>query len=129
MPNLTCSAAFRRVLAVAMTLGLFLSLIGTAVPRNSMALAAAEAMRPAESSAHVPHHGHVHEDDVDGQQSLGHTHGHNPADHSHETPNTMQAAGTFAPAIGGGWHPRLSLFIDLETASWLERPPRLSRFS
>ncbi|MEQ9069309.1 MAG: hypothetical protein RLO18_21425 [Gimesia chilikensis] len=49
---------------------------------------AAEQARHAELASAIDH-GHSHDDGELEEQRTGHDHGHNPADHSHETPHLI----------------------------------------
>ncbi|MFG1375116.1 hypothetical protein V5F32_23320 [Xanthobacter oligotrophicus] len=125
MPNWTRSTAFRFVVAFAMTLGMLLSPVGRSASHDPAALAAAEAARHAELAAEVEDHGHVHDDGAEDEQSPGHSHGHNPADHSHETPNILAVALAPAVPVSRGWHPCPPVFAHIQASFRHERPPRL----
>lgn len=118
------SAAFRIAIAAVMTLGMLLSAMGGAISHNPAALAANQAARHAELAVQLADHGHVHDDGMDDEQSPGHLHGHNPADHSHETPNTLADLKAPAPPIGRAWHPHPPVFVDPDATFPFERPPR-----
>ncbi|MDH1271573.1 hypothetical protein N5C81_28695 [Rhizobium pusense] len=124
MPDWVKSAAFRLVIAIAMMFGMLLSPIGTSASHNPAALAEAEAARHVELKAQLAEHGHVHDDGLEDEQSPGHSHGHNPADHSHETPNILSPVKAPAPPVGRTWHFHPPVVADLGTVFRLERPPR-----
>ncbi|MFG1283180.1 hypothetical protein [Xanthobacter autotrophicus] len=124
MPNWTFSTAFRLVVALAMTIGLLLSPAGRSASHDPTALAVAEASRHAELAARIADHGHVHDDGQEDEQSPGHAHGHNPADHSHETPNTLSVVNAPVAPMGRAWHPYPPVFAGLETSFRHERPPK-----
>jgi uncharacterized protein involved in copper resistance len=124
MPNWAYSAAFRFVIAVAMTIGMLLSPMGSSASHNPVALASAEAARHAELAAQIEAHDHSHDDGEVDEQSPGHSHGHNPADHTHETASMLSGIAQPAPSIGRSWLAYPPSFADLETRFRLERPPR-----
>lgn len=124
MPNRAYSAVFRLVIAVAMTIGMLLSPMGSSTSHNPVALAAAEAARHAELAAQIEAHGHSHDDGEADEQSPGHSHGHNPADHTHETASTLPDFAPPVPPIGRRWLAHPPSVADLETRFRLERPPR-----
>lgn len=124
MPNWVHSIAFRLVIAVAVTVGMLLSPVGTSASHSPAALAEAEASRHAELTTQLADHGHVHDDGAEDEQNPGHSHGHNPADHSHETPNTLSLLKAPAPPVGRTWHFSPPDAVDLDTTFRLERPPR-----
>lgn len=91
---------------------------------SPMAVAAAQATRYAQVTTQIEEHGHAHDDgDVD-EQSPGHRHGHNPADHSHETPSLPASLAVIFHACVQSWQALSPALPVLETAFRLERPPR-----
>ncbi|WP_095081633.1 hypothetical protein [Mesorhizobium sophorae] len=124
MPNWVHSAAFRLVVAFAMTLGMLLSPAGSSVSHDPIALVAAEAARHAKLAGQIETHGHVHDDGATEDQGPGHSHGHNPADHSHETANTLLDFAPAVPATGRNWVICPPSFPEPEASSRLDRPPR-----
>lgn len=124
MPIWVYSASFRLVVAFAMALGVLLSPMGSSASHNPTALAAAEAARHAELAAQIEKHGHSHDDGEADEQTFGHTHGHNPADHTHETASTLPGFAQPSPPIGRSWLVYPPSFDDLEIRFRLERPPR-----
>ncbi|MDP2120342.1 MAG: hypothetical protein Q8K28_10600 [Hoeflea sp.] len=86
MMNSAPSRAFRIFLAITLTLGLFVSAVGISMSHSAVNAEAAEQMRQAELAS-ADDHGHSHDDGELEEQRAGHSHGHNPADHSHETPH------------------------------------------
>lgn len=118
------SAAFRIVVAFTMALGMLFAPVGSSASHNPIALAAAEEARHAELVAQLDAHDHAHDDGVADEQSPGHSHGHNPADHTHET---ASAAPNFAQPvfpIGRSWQAHPPSLADIEAGFRLERPPR-----
>ncbi|VVT12251.1 hypothetical protein [Hoeflea sp. EC-HK425] len=78
---------FRFSLAFALTLGMVISAVGASISHLPTDLKAAEQVRHAELAPTTDEHGHSHDDGEFDEQRIGHTHDHNPADHSHETPH------------------------------------------
>ena len=124
MPNWVHSTVFRLVIAIAMTLGMLLSPIGSSASHNPIALAAAEAARHAELVAQIENLGHSHDDGENDEQNSGHSHGHNLADHSHETASTLPFSALIFPPFSRRGFPYPPSFADMETGFRLERPPR-----
>lgn len=124
MPQRVQSVAFRIVISFAMAFGFPLSPLGSSASHNPIALAAADVVRHAALDAPADTHDHTHDEGVVDEQSQGHSHGHNPADHTHET---ASAALDFAQPvfpIGRIWHAHPPSFANLESGSRLERPPK-----
>lgn len=124
MPKWVRSSTFRIVIVFTMALGMLLSPIGGLASHNPIPLAAAEAARHAELAALVDAHGHAHDDGVADEQMPGHAHGHNPADHTHETANANIHFAQSVFPIGRMWHAHPLSFADFESDYRLERPPR-----
>jgi len=112
------------VIALAMALGMTLSAVHVSAGHNAHAIAQAEAIRHAELAAEIAAHGHAHDDGEADERLPGHVHGHNTADHVHETANivALTPLGTprFARTAIRHEHQRSA---SGEPAG-LERPPR-----
>jgi hypothetical protein len=80
-------AGFSLVIALAMALGMTLSAAHVSAGHNAYAIAQAEVVRHAELAASISEHGHAHEEGEPDERLPGHVHGHNTADHVHETAN------------------------------------------
>ncbi|MDO8423302.1 MAG: hypothetical protein Q7S99_14190 [Parvibaculum sp.] len=126
MSNWFHSIAFCLVIAFAMTLGTLSSTIAISASHNPITLAAAQAARHAELAVQVEAHGHDHDDGIEDEQNPGHTHGHNQADHTHETASALPTLAQPVRPIGQSWLVPASVFADLDTRFRLERPPRLT---
>ncbi|MER9876372.1 hypothetical protein [Mesorhizobium sp. M0195] len=114
MPNRIHSTAFCLVIALAVMFGM-LRPFGYSASHDPIALAAA---------AQIKDHGHAHDDGVSGEQSSDHFHGHNAADHSHETASTPADFAPTIPQLERGWLNYPPTFVDPDTTFRLERPPR-----
>ena len=77
------------VIAFAMALGMTLSAAHVSAGHNAHAIAQAEAVRHAELAAEIAEHGHAHDEGEPDERLPGHVHGHNTADHVHETANVV----------------------------------------
>lgn len=95
---------------------MLLSSIGTSASHNPIALAAAESARHGALNALVEDHDHVRDDGVDDEQNSGHFHGHNPADHAHETGSTLLDFGPIIPLIGQDEHAPPLFLANLGTS-------------
>ena len=125
MSNWTLTATSRYVVAFAMTLGMLLSPIGIPTSHILDKLAAVEIIFHTELAAHIETHGHTHNDDEVDEQSPGHSHEHNPFDHTHETASTLPALLASVPPVERNWLFRETGIPDLGTPFRLERPPKL----
>lgn len=124
MPNRVNRAVLCLVLAFAMAFGTLLPHAAHSPSHDPVALAAAEAERHALLEAQIAEHGHSHDDGEEHEQVAGHTHGHNPADHSHETPTTPPGGAPVVPALVEAIVPMARETAHLGTTYRLERPPR-----
>ncbi len=117
-------AGFSLVIAFAMALGMVLSAAHMAAGHNAYATAQAEAVRHAELAATIAEHGHSHDEGEPSEQLPGHVHGHNPADHLHETADRLSVVALATPSFA-----RTSVAHGPVTAEpghpdGPERPPR-----
>jgi hypothetical protein len=69
-------------------------------------------------------HGHSHEDGDDHEQSPGHTHGHDPADHSHQFAFFPGNAGHWGLPAPQFWPSFLIGPLEPKTGSGIDRPPK-----
>ncbi|MES0037786.1 hypothetical protein NKJ74_21400 [Mesorhizobium sp. M0046] len=122
MPNRITSAALCLVIALAMMFGV-LRPFGYSASHDPIALAAV-VERHGGAAAQIENHGHAHDDGVADEQIPGHFHGHNAADHSHETASTPADFAPTVPQVERGWLNYPPTFIDPGTTFRLERPPR-----
>ena len=113
MSTLFSSQTFRRFL---------LGLLAFAVQLSSATLAA-EAERHAELKQQSAAHGHIHDDGDDGERVRGHVHGHNPADHSHDTPIGVAQSGVDLPLVQQGWPPQAGPILSGRNSDPMDRPP------
>jgi len=124
MMNLALSKAFRFFLAFTLALGMLISAVSASVSHLPVSLDMAKQVRHAELAPKIDDHGHNHEDGELEEQQVNHTHGHNPADHSHETPHLLADLYSISRDM------RRIRFIDVPTSnelgdfSRLDRPPR-----
>jgi ABC-type nickel/cobalt efflux system permease component RcnA len=115
----------RAILCIAVALAMaFGSLLPHGTDSASDDPFALAAERHAQLEAEIAEHGHSHDDGEDHERTAGHSHGHNPADHSHETPTTppniIPAVLTLIPAQV----PTRPETVHLDATYRLERPPR-----
>lgn len=71
-------------------------------------------------------HGHSHDDGEVHEQSAGHLHGHDAADHSHQAFFLMATSGTWGPPAS--WHesPLIGDLPDPVACCRIDRPPKQS---
>ncbi|MER8880911.1 hypothetical protein [Mesorhizobium sp. M0684] len=123
MPNRICSPAICFIIVLAMTIGVLRS-FGYSASHDPIALAAAANERHSGAAAQIEDRRHTHDDGVADEQIPGHFHGHDAADHSHETASTPADFAPTVPQFERGWLNYSPTFIDPGTAFPLERPPR-----
>ncbi|MBB6012387.1 hypothetical protein HNR59_001732 [Aquamicrobium lusatiense] len=123
MSNWVGRAVLSLVVALAMAFGSLLPHAAHPPSQNPTALAT-EAKRHVQPEVEMAEHGHSHEDGEEHEQAAGHSHGHNPADHSHETPTAPPASAPVVPALARTWVPMPPHVAHLGTSYRLERPPR-----
>lgn len=124
MRNWIYSAVLRFVIAVAVGVGMALLPVGNPASVAVMDMMEAETACHAERQLELSDHGHAHDAEMDDEQKVGHLHGHDPADHSHETPHTLTPLKSGAPAIGRDWFAHASAITDPGMVFRLDRPPR-----
>jgi hypothetical protein len=118
------SVALRVVIACAMAVSLLLAPTGGSSSHDPHALAQIEAERHLELAAEIAEHGHSHDDGWDSERDPGHLHGHNAADHLHDTPTYPPSMATLFVRTGDAW--RISALpesLPLRVFE-LDRPPR-----
>lgn len=79
--------------------------------------------RLAQFEDEIAEHGHSHDEVTDREQ--GHTHGHNPADHSHETPTAPPGDGPALQTLLPAWITVAPQAAHIGASYRLERPPKL----
>lgn len=89
MMKIALSKAFRFSLAFTLTLGMLVSSVGATLSHGSVNLEVAEQVEHAKLASKIDDHGHSHDDGEPEEQHGSHGQGHNPADHSHETPHLL----------------------------------------
>lgn len=115
------------LLALILALGTTASSVIVNLSHNPAVLVAAESERHAEIERQLAEHGHSHEDGVGDESQPGHVHGHDPADHSHDTAGQAAPLAAIAPPA---WRVSLvatGLVTPAGMNFHLERPPRQLR--
>ena len=118
------STGIHVIIAIALMIGLVLSPGRAWAAHDPLAQAAAEASRHAAVPAVRADHDHVHHDGADEERLPGHAHGHNPADHSHDTPALFCGGIVLGRSTGPDWHPTQPVVPIRARAVRLDRPPR-----
>ena len=124
MSNRVNRAVLCLVLAFAMAFGSLLPHASDSSSHDPVALAVAEAERHAQLETGIAEHGHSHDDGEEDERVAGHSPGHNPADHSHETPTTPPGIAAAVPPLLRTWLPMPPQTAHLGASYRLERPPR-----
>jgi hypothetical protein len=124
VPRRSIRALSCLVIAFAMALGMTLSAAHVSGGHNAYAIAQAEAVRHAELAAAIAEHGHAHEEGEPDERLPGHVHGHNTADHVHETANVVGVIQLGLPRFERTVIRHEHEQASSGTPSGLERPPR-----
>ncbi len=124
MPRRSIRALFCLVIAFAMALGMALSAAHVSAGHNAHAITQAEALRHAELAASVAEHGHAHEEGEPDERLPGHVHGHNTADHIHETANVVGMVQLGTPRFVRTVIRHEQQQAASQRPGGLERPPR-----
>jgi len=97
---------------------------GVAHTHGGAAVAMAEEARHGVLAPFAEKHSHSHEDGEPGEQVPGHIHGHNPFDHSHETPSVVADFGVTSPILFDEWNPGMGFPARTGPPLLIERPPK-----
>jgi hypothetical protein len=90
-------------LALVIALGAVVSTVRTTLSHNPVVLLAIEAERHAALAQEIADHGHSHDEGLQEEQAPGHSHGHDPADHSHDIPSVVAALVQTTPPAWRVW--------------------------
>jgi hypothetical protein len=118
------SVALRVVIACAVALSLLLAPTGGSSSHDPFILAEIEAERHLELAAEMAEHGHSHDDGWENESEPGHLHGHNAADHLHDTPNCPPSMAALTVRTGDPWRIGAMPQPLPERVFVLDRPPR-----
>ena len=97
------SVALRIVIVCAMAVALVLAPADVSSSHEPLAAAQAEAERHLELATEIAKYGHSHEDGLDSERGSGHMHGHNSADHLHDTPSYPPSVMEMIVRTGNEW--------------------------
>ncbi len=112
------------VVTALMMLQAVASLWGAPHAHDEAAMAQAEKVRHSVLAALSEEHGHSHEDGEPDERVPGHLHGHNPFDHSHETPSVTSGFAVGTPAMFDEWAPSGEGLARTGSPARIDRPPR-----
>ena len=116
---------FRNLAVRAMAASLALAPLPLASAHDPLSLAAAESARHAALVAQeIAEHGHSHDDGEAHEQSGGHMHGHDPADHSHQFAFFAGSASQWGLPAPQRWPSSRSGPPDPATGFGIDRPPK-----
>jgi hypothetical protein len=124
MSRRSLRAGFSLVIAFAMALGVLLSSAHMAAGHNAFATAQAEAVRHAELAATIAEHRHAHDEGEPSEQLPGHVHGHNAADHVHETADRLTVIALVTPGFARTSTAHDPVMAEPGHPDGLERPPK-----
>lgn len=116
------------VIALALAFGSLPRHGALSLPQQLVAFVPAEAERHAQAEAGIVEHGHSHDEAGAHGQSTGHSYGHDPADHSHETPGTSSVVLAVSPMPARAWVLMPPDSAHLDPSYRLDRPPTLIVF-
>lgn len=111
-------------LALVMALGSVASTVRTALSHNPAVLLAIEAERHAALAQEIADHGHSHDDGWQDEQAPGHSHGHDPADHSHDVPSVVAALVQMTPPAWRLWSATVRDAPAVTKIYPFEKPPK-----
>lgn len=111
-------------LALVMALGSVAATVRTALSHNPAILVAIEAERHAILAQEIADHGHSHDDGWEDEQAPGHSHGHDPADHSHDVPSVLSAFVEMTPPAWRVWSARVRDAPAVTKTYPFEKPPK-----
>ena len=119
----------RVVVIYALVLGVlalpgFVSGLHLAVPLETEEATRHQSLKPVQTVDDT----HSHDDGEDHEQMAGHSHGHDPADHSHQI--VFMSHSVFAEIRIGPAKPQASVaeLVKPETAFGIERPPKAAPY-
>ena len=118
------SKVFRIALAFAMMLPMLFAPVGHSASHHPAALALAGFEHHNSMVSQAVDHVHGGWDGWRGERDGGHSHEHNPADHSHDVPAPVAFAGQPFLLVGSSWLERAPLSHDCGPPLGIERPPR-----
>jgi hypothetical protein len=105
------------ILALLIAPGLGSSILGASLQTPAVQHTAADL-------SGVDDHGHHHDDGKAGTDALGHLHGHDPADHSHQVGFVPQVPAQVAPSTSREWPGDTPSVVAPSTPDGIERPPK-----
>lgn len=111
-------------LALVMALGAVASTVRTTLSHNPVILLAIEAERHAALALEIADHGHSHDEGWQDEQVPGHSHGHDPADHSHDVPSVVAALIQMTPPEWRVWSATVRDVSAVTKIYPLEKPPK-----
>ena len=119
-------AEFRLVTTLVMMLGMLPFSLSTFPSHAPFAFKQAEALRHAVlgGPTALGDHDHSHDDGAPEERLPGHLHGHNPADHSHETAVPVTSFAAPRQADVQVWRPDYLALARSSPSFGIERPPR-----
>jgi hypothetical protein len=92
---------------------------------DTLTISTAEAARHAVLVAQeIAEHGHSHDDGEPHEQSAGHLHGHDPADHSHQAVFLAGTSSNWCLPPSRHWSALIGELPDPATGFGIERPPK-----
>ena len=102
------------------------SLWDVSLAHGDAAMAQAEKERHGVLAPLSEEHGHSHEDGEPDERVPGHFHGHNPFDHSHETPSVTSGFAVMSLTFFDDWTPRWEGLVRTGSPERIDRPPKFT---
>lgn len=124
MPHRSVRAWFCLATAFLAVLAMLLSVVHVQSGHSAYAMAQTETQRHVELAAAIAEHGHAHDEGEPDERLPGHVHGHNTADHLHETASLVDTHQLGAPRFVRALIRHEQQDADPGLPDGLERPPR-----
>lgn len=118
------SVVLRFVIVVSTMLGLVLPPSHASPSHNRISPTIAEAWQPVDLPTEVLGTEQAHKEGSRDEQAPGHPQGHNPFDHSHETPSIPPGLSPVMRAQASGWLSTTLTYSHRRFGSRLDRPPK-----
>lgn len=129
MMNLSLKSFIGLIISLAVIISMQVSAIRVSISHLPNKIEAAELTRHSQLTILQNNHGHIHNDGEVAEQQVGHDHGHNETDHSHEMLYKVAYLFLSKPILAKNWEINPPVFADLEPLKTIEHPPRKIYFN
>lgn len=118
------TAGIKPIIAVLIVFSMALVLLPVSSVHGSITVIEAEDAHDPVQLEEIADHGHSHDGDGGTEQSKGHMHSHDPADHTHHLANLCSNAVHWTVRCTQHWPSHISDLADPGTAYGIDRPPK-----